>query len=44
MCTIVHTRENGQTWIGFAELAKGSVLPMKIGASYLTNKKQINHE
>ena len=29
MCTIVHTREDVQTWIGFAELAKGSVLPMK---------------
>jgi hypothetical protein len=25
MCTIVHTQENYRTWIGFAELAKGSV-------------------
>ena len=31
MCTFVHTRENVQTWIGFAELAKGSVPPMNRG-------------
>ena len=36
MCTFVHTQENVHTWIGFAELAKGSVPPMKIGASYVT--------
>jgi len=31
MCTFVHTRENVHTWIGFAELAKGSVPPMNRG-------------
>lgn len=25
MSTFVHTQENDQTWIGFVELAKGSV-------------------